>query len=377
MSFLWPRMLWLLFCLPVFVLLYVALLRARRKQGLRYASLNLVKAAAGKGPGFKRHVPAALFLVSVGLMVVSLGRPAADVTLPSERGTVILAMDISGSMRANDISPSRIEAAQESARLFVKSQPSTVRIGVVAFAGTATLVQAPTDNRDEVLAALDRLYVQRATAIGSGILVSLSAIFPDLQFDLGRPGPNFGFGGGPFGRGGFGGFGGGQGSGGFGQNANPVPLPDPNAQTVPLSKQPLPPPVAPGSYRSAAIILLSDGQSNTGTDPLQAAQTAADLGVRIFTVGLGTTGGQMLGFGGWRMRVQLDEDTLKKVAATTVGRYYRAGSEGQLTDIYRNLSLQLITEKQKTEITALFTAGAGAIALLAVGLSLLWFGRIL
>ena len=181
MSFQWASMLWLLFVLPVLVLLYLWAQRRRKKFAVRYASLMLVKDALGKGPGFRRHIPAVLFLLGVAIGILALARPLASISLPSNRGTVILAIDISGSMRAQDIAPSRMEAAKEAARSFVEKQPPRVRIGVVAFSGTSDLVQAPTTSRTDILAAIDRLRTQRGTAIGSGILVSLDAIFEDTQ----------------------------------------------------------------------------------------------------------------------------------------------------------------------------------------------------
>ena len=378
MSFIWPNMLWLLFIIPVLVVLYLLVMRRRKRNAVRYASIAMVKEAMGKGPSFRRHVPPLLFLFALAVMIVAMARPAANVTLPSERGTVILAIDVSGSMRATDIKPNRIEAAQEAARAFVNGQPRKVRIGVVAFSGFANIVQAPTLNRDDIVAAIDRLVPQRATAIGTGILVSLSAIFPDLQFDLGPQRRDFG-GGGFGGFGGYGGLGQGGGFGGqpgdrFGSNPRDPNAGTPLGQTTP--KQPLPEPVPPGSYKSAAIILLTDGQSNTGVDPMEAAQRAADLGVRVYTVGLGTTNGQVIGFGGWRAHVQLDENTLKKIASLTVGKYFRAGNDSELNQIYRGLSTRLITEKQKSELSAIVTAVGAAIVLVAAFLSLIWFGRL-
>ncbi len=186
MTFLWPEFLWLLLAVPASVALYVAILRMKRKTALRYASLSLVKEALGKGAGWRRHLPPAVLLVALAAMIAAIARPAAVITLPTSHETVILAIDVSGSMRASDVEPTRIEAAQAAARAFVNEQPRSTRIGVVAFAGSAALVQPPTGNRSDVLAAIDQLQLQHATAVGSGILVSLKAIFPDLEFDLRR-----------------------------------------------------------------------------------------------------------------------------------------------------------------------------------------------
>ncbi|HET7838718.1 MAG TPA: VWA domain-containing protein, partial [Rectinemataceae bacterium] len=274
MSFLWPGMLWLLLVVPLLVAAYIFLLRRRSRSAVRYPAMGLLREAMGKGPDLRRHLPPLLVLLALAATIVATARPQGEVTLPSDSGTVILAMDISGSMRARDIEPSRIQASQAAARAFVKAQPSSVKVGVVAFAATATLVQPPTQDRDAVLAAIDRFRLQRGTAVGNGILASLQAIFENSNLDLGPIDPS----------------------------ARSSPL-DPNAPPPP----PPPEPVEPGSYRSAAIILLTDGQTNTGADPIESAHKAADLGVRVFTVGLGTTGGQIVGFGGWSMRAQLDE----------------------------------------------------------------------
>src|SRR5882672_12071851 len=171
MTFLWPEMLWLLLALPMLVGLYIFVLRRRKKFALRYASLDIVKEAMDSGAGLRRHVPPALFLLAMAAMILAIARPAATVTLPSQHETVILAMDVSGSMRATDVEPNRLVAAQNAAKAFVSQQPENVRIGVVAFAGTATVAQAPTRNREDIVAAIDRFQLQRATAIGSAIIV--------------------------------------------------------------------------------------------------------------------------------------------------------------------------------------------------------------
>ena len=268
MTFLWPDMLWLLLSVPALVAGYILLVRRKKKAALRYASLSIMKEAMGAGHRFRRHIPPLLFLAALAVMIAAVARPAAVITLPSQHETVILAMDTSGSMRATDVEPSRIAAAQAAARAFVADQPRHTRIGVVAFAGTASVVQAPTQNREEILAAIDRFQLQRATAIGSGILVSLKTIFPDAEFDLRSWNPradslrDSGRGG----------------------------LPDQAGD----QKKPAFKPVAPGSYTSAVIILLTDGQSNVGPNPIEAARMAADRGVRIFTVGVGTAEGSVL-----------------------------------------------------------------------------------
>jgi Ca-activated chloride channel homolog len=345
MSFVWPQMLWLLAAVPAVIAVYVMMVRRKRKAALRYASLTLVRDAQGAGQRIRRHVPPFLFLVALTLMLVAIARPAAVVTLPSAHETVILAMDVSGSMRATDVKPSRLVAAQEAARAFVADQPKTTRIGVVSFAATASVVQTPTHSREDILGAIERFQLQRGTAIGSGILVSLKTIFPDAEFDLRSFNPR--------------------------REEKKAAAIDSNA----ASKQP--PKVAPGSYSSAAIILLTDGQTTTGPDPIEAARMAADRGVRVYTVGIGTTSGEIIGSEGWSMRVRLDEDSLKTIANVTRGDYFYAGNAVELQKIYKNLNAKLFFEQKETEITALFAAAAAVLALLSASLSLLWFNRIL
>src|SRR6478672_8504880 len=182
MSFLWPDFLWLPPLLPLLVGLYVLALRRKKKLAVRYASLSMVREAIGVGQRVRRHVPPLLFFIGLSLMIVAIARPTALVTLPTQHELIILAMDVSGSMRAVDVQPTRLAAAQAAARAFINDQPGNVRIGIVSFAGTAAVVQPPTDNREDLLAAIDRFQLQRATAIGSGLLVSLKAIFPDVEF---------------------------------------------------------------------------------------------------------------------------------------------------------------------------------------------------
>ena len=331
MTFQWPEMLWLMLVLPVLLFFYVLVLRKKKKLALRYASLGLVHEAMGVGNRIKRHIPPVLFFFALAAMILAIARPQATITLPTQHETVILAMDISGSMRATDVEPNRLIAAQNAAKQFVAEQPENVRIGVVAFAGTATVAQAPTRNREDVIAAIDRFQLQRATAIGSAIIVSLATIFPDQGIDVGEL---------TYGR----------------EKKGEKP-----ASTLK--------PVPPGSYASAVIILLTDGQRTTGPDSVQAAKMAAERGVRIYTVGVGTPDGKIIGFEGWSMRVRLDEETLKSVADITRGEYFYAGNALDLKKVYQALNAKLVLERKKTEVTALF-------AVVSAALSLAWFHRI-
>lgn len=347
MTFLWPELLWLLLIVPALVAAYFFILRRKKEAALRYASLSMVKEAMGAGQRFRRHIPPLLFLVALIAMIVAIARPAAVITLPAQQRTIILAMDVSGSMRATDVQPNRISAAQAAAKAFVAEQPSNVRIGVVSFAGTAAVVQMPTQNREDIVAAIDRFQLQRATAIGSGIIVSLATIFPEAGIEVSSS---------MYGR----------------YTPRGVPLDQPRKEEKPEFK-----PVPPGSYTSAAIILLTDGQRTTGPDSMEAARMAADRGVRVFTVGIGTTGGETIGFEGWSMRVRLDEETLKAIANMTRGEYFYAGTATDLKKVYESLNARLVLEKTNMEISALFAAAAAVTALVSALLSLLWFNRIL
>jgi Ca-activated chloride channel family protein len=345
MQFLWPQFLWLLLALPVLVALYVLLLRRKKKMAVRYASLSIVKEAMGARGQLRRHIPPALFLLAMTAMVLAASRPVAVVTLPSNQQTIILAMDVSGSMRATDVQPNRLVAAQNAAKAFIAELPRTVKVGIVAFAGSAQLVQQPTTNRDDLVTAIDRFQLQRATATGNAIVISLAALFPDQGIDLETVQS--------------------------GHERNRGFSIDNETKVKDFQ------PMAPGTYPSAAIIMLTDGQRTTGVDPLDAAKMAADRGVRVYTVGVGTVEGETIGFEGWSMRVRLDEDTLKAIAQKTAAEYFYAGNANDLRKVYTSLSSRLTVEKKETEISALFALAAAAFAVLSAGLSLFWFNRIL
>ena len=348
MTFIWPHLLWLLAAVPLAVALYRWVLLRRKHAAARYASLAMLREAAARTPAYRRHVPPVLFLLALIAMIVAAARPAAIVSLPTQHETVILAMDVSGSMRATDVQPNRLAAAQAAARTFVEEQPRSTRIGVVAFAATALVVQHPTLNREEITAAIDRLQLQRGTAVGSAIVVSLAAIFPDAGITL-------------------------ESVGGDGRRK---PASAPIDARTGLEKPPFKP-VAPGSFGSAAIVLLTDGQRTTGPDAIEAARVAADRGVKVYTVGIGTPDGEIMGFEGWRMRVKLDEETLKNVATLTHGEYFYAGNASDLKKVYRSLNSRFTLEKKETEVTALFSALAAVLAVTSALLSLAWFNRIL
>jgi Ca-activated chloride channel family protein len=360
MQFLWPHMLWFLLAVPVLVAAYIFVQRRRHRYALRYASLSLVKDALGRGPGWRRHVPPALFVAGLAAMILAMARPVSVVTLPAQEGTVILTMDVSGSMRANDLEPSRLEAAKAAARAFVDKQPPGVRVGVVSFSDSAFVVQAPTSDKLAVVAAINRLSTQRSTAIGRALLTSVDAIFEETDAESAMGGNPYGS---SYGGRNQPGFGGSQ----RGQTALPTPTPVPMPSPTPMPK---------GEYQPAIVVLLSDGQSNQGPRPLDVVQQVADRGIRVYTVGIGTQQGAVVSNQGRSMRASLDEVTLQRIAEATDGEYFTANTAEDLQTIYENLSTQLVFRTQEQEITALGTALAALLVLAAGTLSLLWFNRL-
>ncbi|MGA2111049.1 MAG: VWA domain-containing protein [Anaerolineales bacterium] len=337
MSFLWPGLLFLLILIPLGIVLYWRRQRQRARLAAGYGGLEFAPGSAAGSLGFRRHIPPALFLAGLAILTIGLARPEAVLSLPREEGTVILAFDVSGSMAATDIQPTRLEAAKEAAREFVQRQPTSVQIGVVAFSDSAFSVQTPTDDQGAILAAIDRLAPQRGTSVAQGLLASLNVI----AVAAGQAGQNPNL------------------------YSNLPPTPTPTATPVPK-----------GTYTSAVIILLSDGENNENPDPLGAAEQAAARGVRIYTVGIGSPEGTTLHINGFTVHTQLDEATLKQISQLTGGTYYNAQSQTDLRTIYENLDRELVLKPEKTEITSLF-AGASILLLLIGGaLSLLWFSRI-
>jgi Ca-activated chloride channel family protein len=330
-------MLWLLLTIPLLLVAYILAQRRRQRYALRYASLSLVKEALGRGPGIRRHIPPVLFLLALAVMIVALARPVAIVTMPTREGTVILLMDVSGSMQADDLKPTRMEAAKTAARAFVEKQPEGIRIGVVSFSNVAAIVQAPTDERDAVRAAINRLTPQRATAIGRGLLMSLDAIFEGGEEEEAVQ-PRRWF-------------------------ETPTPMPTPT-------------PVPKGQYAPAIIVLLTDGENNQYPPPLQIIDQVVDRGIRVYTIGVGKPEGAVLHIQGRSIHTRLDEPTLKKIAEQTDGIYYNAANENDLRAIYENLATRLVMRAEKTEITAGLTGIAALISLFAGILSLLWFNRL-
>jgi len=350
MSFVWPEALWLLATVPALVVLYLAILRRRRRSALRYASLALLREAAAGPRPIRRHVPPLLFLLALVVLIAAAARPRATVTLPSEQRTIVLALDTSLSMRATDVAPSRIAAAREAAKAFVQEQPDDVRVGIVAFAAQAVVVQQPTRDREELVAAIDRLQLQVHTAIGSAIIMSLATLFPDEQLE--QQAESFGAG---------------------GSRDRPKAALIESAQ-APAQREFKP--VAPGTYESGAIILLTDGRRTIGPDPVAAARLAADHGVKVYAVGFGTEGGGNADVDGRSVFMRYDAETLQAIAGLTQGEYFHAASGADLKRVYEGLNARYVLERKPTEITAL-AAALAAIALLAAGaLSVAWFSRI-
>ncbi len=340
-GFYWPKFLWLLAALPLLVLAFAWVVRRRRALLAKYANLSMVRDARTVRAAWRRYTPPVIYLLAVACMILAVARPHATVTVPTSQRTIILAMDVSGSMRAKDVPPSRIAVAQDAAREFVRTLPSTTRVGVVAFAGTASVVQHPTQNRDDVIAAIDRFQLQRGSAIGSAIIVSLATLFPGQGIEVTETAP---------------------------PRRNPY---GPEAEKKEVK------PVPPGSFETGAIILITDGQRTAGPEIVKAAQMAAERGVRVFTVGIGTPTGEALSFEGMSMRVKLDEDALKQIANTTRGEYYAAGSAKALMKVYDALSARLVFERRDMELSALLAAAGALLSLIAAALSMFWFNRIL
>ena len=347
MKFIWPEFLWLLLLAPLLVALYLWVLRRRQLGAIRFPSLGLVRPAMAPGGVWRRHLPPAVFLVGLLAAILAAARPSALLTLPSHERIIILAIDVSLSMRASDVQPTRLQAAKDAAKAFVQELPADVRVGIVSFAGTAALVQAPTRDRDDLVAAIERLQLDRQTAIGSGIIVSLATLFPDHGIDL-EPWV-------------------------LGRRSGPsaivkVPAPEKKAEKKFQ-------PVEPGSNPSKAIILLTDGRRTTGPHPNDAARMAAERGVKVFTVGFGTAAGAQVPIEGYSIYMAFDEEALKAVADLTRAEYFHASSGDELKKVYETLSSRIVITKEHTEIAMLLAALSAALLLVSGALSLLWTNR--
>lgn len=340
MLFRWHHALWLLLVLPAVVGAYLVLLRRKNNEALRYAGLSLVREALDPATRFRPHVPALLLLAGATVLLLASARPVLVMTSPSERGTVVLLIDVSLSMAASDVPPTRLEAAKAAAKAFVEAQPRDVRVGIVAFGGHADLVQPPTLNRQDLLTAIDELELQRFTAIGAGIIGALLTLHPDLvvphESDI------------------------------FGMGRSPDRRPAERRHK----------PVPPGSDLSTAIILVSDGRGTMGIPALQAAKIAAEYGIRVFTIGVGTLYGGVAHIDGWApIHAEFEEDTLQKIADVTHAEYFYASNADKVKRIYEKLSRRVVFERREIEITAVFAAIGMLLALGSAALSLVWYNR--
>ncbi len=345
MELLWSPVLYLFALIPLSILVYVLVLRRRKPYAVRYSSLSLIRAAKPASSQWKRHLPFALFLLAMSSLIMAMTRPVTVLTLPASNATIILALDVSRSMCSTDIAPNRLESAKAAALDFIKSQNSDTQIGIVVFAGFAVVAQPPTTDKDLLATTIENLTTARRTAIGEGIIVSLDAI---AEFD--------------------------------------------DSVVSPYSDATIEP-VAEGQYVPAIVVLLTDGVTTTGIDPLDAAQMAADRGVRVYTIGFGTVNnnapmncnpyapfaeqfdpsfGGFGGGGGGNFRREIDEETLKQVSGMTGGSYYLAESSEQLQDVFDSLPTQLFTVTETTEISVFFAAFAALFIVLAILLSILW-----
>jgi Ca-activated chloride channel homolog len=337
MSFIWPAVLALLVLLPVGIAVYQSMgqRRLRRVSGLGGLGVTVAPGTAlARRVGLWRRFSAGLLILGLAVLVIALARPQAVVSTPRLEGTVVLAFDVSGSMAATDLTPTRMEVAKAAARDFVERQPPTVQIGVVAFSDGGLSVHAPSNDQAAAVAAINRLAPTRGTSVGQGILASLRTIATrkegaDVDYYTNRPSPT----------------------------PSPTPVPE-------------------GTYDSAVIVLLTDGENNQAPDPLEVAQAAADRGVRIHTVGVGSASGVTLTVNGFTVHTQLNEPALQQIAEITDGTYFKAENAQDLRSIYDNVETELVIRPEPMEVTSIFAGGSLLLLLIGAASSLLWIGRL-
>ncbi|MGW8224924.1 MAG: vWA domain-containing protein [Anaerolineales bacterium] len=328
MSFIWPYMLLSLLFVPLLIGLYLRLLQKRKKAASALGPFGEIQDNSGHILGMRRHAPPTLFLVGLALLFFGLSRPEMFVKLPRIEGTVILAFDVSASMTADDLDPTRLEAAKAAARTFVENQPDTIMIGVVAFGNGGLIVQQPTNDQAALLSTFDRLTPQGGTSLGQGIFTSLNAIAGE-----------------------------------------PLAIDEASLEdgTASLDIE---------NSSSAVIILLTDGENTNNPDPLEIAQLAAESGVRIYPVGIGSREGSVIEVDGFNILTQLNEPMLEEIANLTNGRYYFAEDEEKLQEIYKNIDLQLTVKGEKSEVTSIVAGVSLVFFFIGGALSMIWFGRL-
>jgi Ca-activated chloride channel homolog len=349
MTFIWPSMLYVLLVIPLLVAAYLLLQKRQRTLASNFYRLAGGQAAKKAAPGFRRHLPSLLFLLGLVILLVALARPQATVKLPKVEGTVMLVFDVSGSMAATDVQPSRLEAAKKAAQEFVLSQPETVQIGVVSFSGSGFTVQKPTNDTNLLLNTIKRLKPTSGTSLGQGILTALKAIAVDAGLTTGDTESD---------------------------TATPTAQPVGQGQGQPGQDQNLLAQLPAGAYPSSVIVLLSDGENNETPDPMEVALAAAEHRVQIDALGFGTTTGAVINVDGYSVHTALDENALQQIAEATGGTYYPFGPDQDPKKVYASLTPALVIKPEAMEITSVL-AGAG-IAILLVGslFSILWFNRI-
>jgi len=334
MSFIWPAMLLFLITVPLLGVVYLILQRRRRRLAESFAGRDYVRGSSLTGNGIRRHIPIAFLLAGLTILFTGLARPQTVVNVPKREGIVILAFDSSGSMAADDLKPTRMEAAKAAARDFVKRQPSTIQIGVVAFSESGFAVQPPTSNPEQILASINRLKPERGTSLAAGIAASLNAIAANLGIA-----PQF----------------------------------DPSITPVPSVT---PTPFPEDLFKSALIVMLTDGENTAPPDPVAAAQTAADLGVQIYTIGIGSPAGTTLNINGFTVHTQLDEAALQQISDITGGLYYNAQTEQDLNAIYEKITPQFVIKEEKMEVTSVLAGASLFLLMIGGAFSLAWFGRL-
>lgn len=330
MSFLWPSLLALYLLVPLLIGGYFWVLRRPARERVRYPSLDLVARAAAAGGQWRRHVPAVLYLLTLCAVIFTVARPVTSIPVPDNKTTVMLSIDVSRSMMAHDVVPTRLDAAKRAAVAFVRELPRGAKVGLVSFSSYATLVTPPTDDHDRVVDAIKSLNLEFATAIGDGLLEAVYAL-------PGRHKPS---------------------EGPYPGTAPPPPTEGP---------EPLPP---------ATVVLMSDGQSNRGTPPEDAAVVAHNQKVKVYTVGLGSPEGTFLELGGRSIFVRLDEETLKQIAEVTGGAYWRVSSAAELSRVYSRLGRSIGWERRPVEVSGIASVGVAALFAATLGVSLFWMHRI-